>query len=877
MADLLRLNDPEADKKEWQENNLTEGSGETALIDISARRFSDVDVSHPYYPQIIAVCQKGYMNGVSENLFAPEYNLVMSDAVRVFINMLGYAEMAKLNSGIAGSIGLTDGLSIAMDEPATYGEVIKLIHNALDINVLEIKFNGTDVSYETSDETFMTAVLEMDKVKGVMTDNGYTSFKGESSIDENQVQVGSIIANISENTEYVRDLVGHKVEMYYYTDGDEYEVVYAEIAKDDDSISFDIADFEDFDGNSVSYFNGNRSISKKLADTAYMIYNGEAKTVFDESVFNFQSGEVTLINTNGSGYDLIIISCYEFAVVSSKNVNEGVIYNKIKNPLKSDLNKIDCSEDGTYESVTIKDTAGNILSLSELAENDVLNILRNSKDITITVSKISTDGFKVSGVETDDYGRTVITGAEDKYTVIDDYEASTEKVDFVLGSTYAIYLNMFDMVVWAEKYAGGENMGILTRVKYSEEEAEPFREVRIFTSGGKLEKITAAEKIKVNDVSKKFEDTVGELEAYYGKAIMYTLDAEGMLTKITTAEPFGTFGERGWYEIGPEGTYKYAQNDKDLSHMMFYVAGTTTLFTVPTDPAEYGNEKAFSVNTHGFSDGQSVTATGYARDKYSVIPDCLVIKKEVAGAGAVSALSDIFVIDKISTGLNSEDEAVNVIEGWEIDISAKTLSYKQHTVSEECIMVDQKNGYEIDTNGNIKLTGPRTFSELEKGDIIRYDKDSNGDIFKIRTSYDCSTGSYFNTGAGGFGSDLPLYSGSYAGSTSGSTWAGYPLTKSGIGVRITQGTDILPGNINLTDIEEVKNSLWAFKVNQPNAILVVEKTDGGKINMYQGSIDDLTTYQDSGSNSETDILVMLTEWSSATRGTVIYKNFNLTK
>ena len=877
LADLLRLNDLNADEKEWQENNFSVNSNETALIDASARRFKDVDVSHPYYSQIIAVCQKGYMRGVSEKNFAPEYNLVMGDAVRVFINMLGYAEMANMNYGIANSIGLVDGISTAMDKPATEGDIIKLIHNALDINVLEIKFNGTDLIYETSDETFMSAVLKMDKVKGIMTDNGHTSFKEESIIGESQVQVGGIIANISEDTEYVRDFIGHKVELYYYIDGDEYEVQYAEIARDDNSFSFNIADFENFDGKSISYFNGKRSVNEKLADTVNMIYNGEAKTIFNETVFDFESGEVTLVDTMGNGYDLIIVTCYEFAVISSKNVNEEVIYNKIKNPLKPDLNKIDYSIDGTYERVTIKDTAGNNLSVADLRENDVLNILRNSKEMEITVSKISVDGFKVQGIEKDDFGRTIIADSENKYMITDEYEHSTEKTDFMVGSTYTVYLNQFNMVVWAEKYAGGESIGILTRVRYSEEEAEPFREVRIFTSGGKLEKITAAEKIRINDVNKKFEKAVTELEDYYGKAIMYTLNADGVLTNITTAEPFGALGDRGWYEIGSERTYKYAQNDKDLSQLMYYVEGITMLFTVPTDPAEYGNEKAFSVNTHAFSDGQSVTATGYAKDKYSVIPDCLVIKKETVGVGAVSVLSDIFVIDKISTGLNSEDEVVKVMTGWEIDISEKKLSYTQQPVSDECIMVDQKNGYEIDPNGNVELTGPRTFSELSKGDIIRYDKDANGNIFKIRIAYDCSTGSYFNTGAGGFGSDVPLYSDSYAGSTAGSTWAGYLLTKSGIGVRITKGTNILPGSVDLMDVEGLENSLRAFKIDRPNAILVVEKNDGGTIKMYRGSLEDLTTYQESGSNAGTDILVMLTHWTSATRGTVIYKNFDLTK
>lgn len=870
LADLLRLNDQNAAQKEWEENNILEDVEEKIELDLSLRKFDDVDVSHKYYSQIIAVCQKGYMKGVSEKLFAPEYDIVMSDAVRVFINMLGYAEMAKLNSGIASTIGLTDGITTKMNEPAKMSDVIKLIHNALDINVLEMKFNGTDVSYETSDETFMTAVLKMNKVKGIMTDNGFTSIKGESSLTEGQVQVGNVVANTSESTEYVKDFIGHKVEMYYYIEDDEYEVQYAEIARDDESISFDICDFEKFENGNISYFNGNRSINKKLTANVYMIYNGEAKTVFDESVFDFQSGDVTLIDTEGKGYNLIVVTRYEFAVVSSRNVNEGAIYNKIKVPL-SDLNKIDCSEDGTYESVIIKDTAENILSLSDIAQNDVLNILRNSKKIIITVSKGKVEGFKVKGSETDDCGRLIIADEEKKHVVADDYENSSDKIDFLLGNTYVIYLNMFDKVVWAEQYAGGENVGILTRVKYVEED-EHFRELRIYTSGGKLEKINAAEKIKVNGKNQKFENAVTELEDYYGKAVMYILDKEGILTEITTPEPFGTWGDRGWYEIAPEDVYQNGSFS-----MMMVKSDKTFMFTVPKDTAEYGNEKAFSTN-YVFPENGTTTLAGYAKDKYSIVPDYMVIKTETATSGPVSVNSKVFVIDTISKGLNADDEVMNVIEGWEFDVVpyTSTLTYTKYSISEDCIMVDQINGNEIPSDADVKISGPRKVSELEKGDIIRYAKDANGDIGRIRIAYDCSTGSYFNTGDGGSGSDISI-TGQYKGGTGGSTWAGYPIMKSGTGVRMTGGTDILPSGVDLTSFEEVKNKTWTFDVVLPGRILVVEQTGRGKLNMYKGSMDDLTTYQDALKNKETDIMVVITEWSKTMKGTVIYKNFDLTE
>ena len=82
---------------------------------------------------------------------------------------------------------------------------------------------------------------------------------------------------------------------------------------------------------------------------------------------------------------------------------------------------------------------------------------------------------------------------------------------------------------------------------------------------------------------------------------------------------------------------------------------------------------------------------------------------------------------------------------------------------------------------------------------------------------------------------------------------------------------------NIVSFEEVKNKTWTFDVVLPGRILVVEQTGRGKHNMYKGSMDDLTTYQDALKNKETDIMVVITEWSKTMKGTVIYKNFDLTE
>ncbi len=854
LANLCGLIDEDADKKEWQDSNYTAPKDETADLDIKNRTFYDVDASHPYYAEILAVCQKGYMRGVSENLFAPEYNLAMKDSVRVFINMLGYAQMYEMNTSTPSSIGLLDGITTDLARPATMGDIVKLIYNSLDINIMELKITGGNTAnYVESDETFMTAVLKMGKIKGVMTDNGETSFTGPSNIGADEVQVGNVKAKLTEETQYAREYLGHQVDMYYRDIDDEYIVAFVQLGKNDEAVTFDIKNFEGFNNGKISYFDGKKTITEEIDVPAYMIYNGEAKTVFDENTFNFKSGDVTLVATEGSKYDVIIVNCYEFAVVKSRNTNEGVVYNKLKVPGKEDLNSINCTEEKDYEKVIIKSNDGTMLAFSDLAENDVLNIKRNSKDIYITVSRDPVKEFKVIGKGKDDNNRNVITNGENEYIVSDYFDNSTAKTDFVMGGIYTVYLDMFGKVIWAEKADSSESVGILTQVLCNED--DELRFARIYTAAGELKKFDIPEKIKVNGSTKKLEKFVTELQNYYGKAVMYELNDEGQLVKIVLPEAFGTFGDTGWYEIAPEGTYTYNANDNDLSRMMYYVKSKATLFTCPEDAAKYKEEKEFSVNKVVFVDTNTYTAVGYAKDKYSVIPDVIILR-ENATVGDTAAEGNILLIEKISQGLNIDDEPIKILSGYRIQ--DKGIKYEELTVNSECVMV-QREGGEVDQSGDISVVGPRKVSELSKGDIIRFKLNSQNEIISIRTAYDLDTKKCFSTGAG------------EEGNANGSTLAGYAWLRSGESVRITKDTSTLPSAVTITDATSVKDNLLAFRVNCPNAILVVETENNKASKIYQGTLDDLITYQDINNSSKTNILVLLTHWSSAMRGAVIYK------
>lgn len=861
ITKLLKVSNTFSDD-DWKNAIYGEDSSSTVEIDINDEPLEDVDVSHPYYYQIKYLYNRGYMKGISQKRFAPEQNIILEDAVDVLLNMMGYSDMKKLDANIADKLGMMSGIKISQNEAATVEALIRLIYNSLDIKVMETKvLSVSDIRYVESEKSFMQAVLKMDKVTAVMIDNGYTSYYGKSNINKNNIQVGNVVVEIEDKDEYVRDFIGKKVHMYYTIDDDDSKLVFAQISSSDKSVSFDISDFESFDGKHIKYQNNKKTISRSFEDNIYLIVNGEAVKEFDESIFKFDSGEVTLSSISGNRYDVINIKKYEYAVVQTKNTEDGLLYNRIRDSRDTSLNVIDISEDGEYEDVFITDISSNKMSIADISVNDVLNIRRNSKQIYIIVSGEKKESVRITSTGEDDDGRTISDG-ENEYKIAGVYERSAAAVDFIAGNVYTLYLNAFGDVVWGEKISGGEMIGILTKVIYDEdEEIDGLRMIQFFTDEGKMVKYYSDKKIKVNGKSVKFVDVKSELEEELGTPMLLKVNDSGIVESITTPESFGNFGDRGWYVTAPKRSYSYSGNGNDFSRMMYYKSGQTGVFTVPSALEDFADERNFSYNTYAFTNNKSETVAGYSRSKYSMIPDIMVVTTDKVQVGATASYNKIFVIDSIRRGINQEDSEIMILDGY--DITNKTATKATLNISEDCVMVERIGG-EVDSTKPAETVGPRTCAELASGDVIRYKLDSaTNEAVSIRIAYDCSTGERFNCG---IGDDIHTN-----GNANGTTYAGYALSKDGTGLRMTIGK-LMPSMVDYKNISKITENIMGFNVTCSNAIIVVESKNGGKKKIRKGSMEDIITYEDTGSDAESDRAVILAHWSAEMLGVVIYKN-----
>lgn len=116
--------------------------------------FNDVSKEHWAYKWIYAAKDNGIADGDGNGNFNPEESVTNEEIVKMTVCLLGYKETAEIQGGYpagytaaASRIGVTKGLYLTANTPATRGDVAVMIYNALDIPVMVKKSNETDDVY----------------------------------------------------------------------------------------------------------------------------------------------------------------------------------------------------------------------------------------------------------------------------------------------------------------------------------------------------------------------------------------------------------------------------------------------------------------------------------------------------------------------------------------------------------------------------------------------------------------------------------------------------------------------------------------------------------------------------------------------------------
>ena len=666
----------------------------------STTRFPDVEEGHWATGYINIGTTEGLIIGDDKGNFRPDDNITYSEAITIFVRALGYEPQAQSKGGFptgylmsGNSMGLTSGISVAAarsSKPVSRGQIAQLAYNALNINLMEQVGFGNNASYEIVDDTLLTSKLDAKLIEGTVTAVGSSSLEGKG-VDKGQIEIdGKIYKTGSAD---VRNVLGLNVDAYVSVkpsskDNNTIKAIVATEGKNDIThISADNLDSitSASTGKTINYFLGSKKQKITIANDSIVVYNGKSSDM--DSLRMIDSGNIMVLNRD-NGKKIVFVNETVNYVIDEVILSSNRITDKYNmSPLTLDR------EDDNTAFVIEKDNKP--IEINDLKEWDV---------VTLTISE---DKTVIYGTVINNTVSGKITEVEDKYVYVGDKKLSVapnypDKLS--IGDEGIFYLDAeekiagFDEGITKSKdYAYIANMNITTGLNAS-------LELEVMDASGKISRITAASKIKVNSKTYSTPQSAHDAIGEGGQLVTMKLNSKGELSEITKSTD-GDINEDEFIRNYSSVTAEYNSKTSLLTseEMEVRVGNNTIVFDIPQN----GETTDYSVADKSFfSDGDKYDVSVYDLSEDFTAGVIVVTSSENKPSEESSAI----IIDKITTSRDENGDSIDKIYGYQngerISLTAEKGIFKKGTKS------------------------------LEAGDIIQAKADAKGKVKSISLLFD---------------------------------------------------------------------------------------------------------------------------------------------
>lgn len=510
--------------------------------------FYDVDKDHPCFTEISTGAANGYMVGFSDGKFYPDKTITVNEAIKTFVNALGYELPAENRGGYpngyimtAHSIGLLENINTGVNE-LNYEDYTKFLENALECNIYEISYDGQSVRYEESDKVnALQKFRDIIKVRTTVTANAVTGLESVSDKTSNSDYVKLNGEEVLTGETNIADYIGYAVEAYiYYEDEDAVgEVKFFNIDRKNNTIIVDAEyiydDSSDFSAyNFVYETESGRTKNIKITSDTSIIYNGAAKPEYSKDDLIPEIGNVTLIDSNNDGtVDCISIFKAEMEIIvdyaSSKD--DGISISDKKDSDKYYL------YDNEYENYVVyvdgeKSSPGAISA-------GMLVLIGTNGEHSITYAYSQTITGTISEITNDNNGSAYVTIDKVKYKIA----PGSEKYSFRLKDTGVFWIDDKNNVYGFEKdLVSDKSYGYLIRGYLDEEEYPIIAGIKVLTANNDIERYDFNEYIKLNNRKTENIDAANALKEegeWKDQLVMYKLDENKKVTELYTVTDDG--------------------------------------------------------------------------------------------------------------------------------------------------------------------------------------------------------------------------------------------------------------------------------------------------------------------------------------------------
>lgn len=862
--------------------------------------YSDVNKNLESYEAINVLSQYGLMEGVTSRRFESDENMEINRALKTIEYLMGYKSLAEAYGAYPAGVGklasqlkLKNG--IRASSHFTYEDLACLITNAFDVKMYGITSVGTTASFEALEETMLEKYMGLKKLEGYITKNDVFDIENGSSDCIDSVKINGILLN-TELCGYMQDYPGRNVRCYYGIEDSKYEgcIVYGYLYTNDKyekTISLDR--IEGFNGQYAEYLDENEAVKRiKISSPVRVIVNGELKTSYDDSIFDFESGYVSFTSLNKDGiFDLIIVEGYESRFIGSVDMNTLTVFNKAYSSQDSYEDKMLCLDKNTTDKkIIVKNSNGENVGAESITSLSVINVAQSSVMIKVIISDTKITGFTVKSRKIGDDGEYISDG-NNEYKLSESLKNAELKADFELGSEITAYLDYFGNIAWIVKTDNsGWRISYLSKFFYNEDEDKTT--AKIFVSDKQFNNFNLADKaVLYNEEDEKISlnksNAFNVLRNYSNMVVRYKLnDMEEItaveiplndssktkktdrLTKIFIASDNETYDNYyGNYTFVKERGYITAESK------VFMTDKNTTILNIPIDKSNYQKYLYTTVNDIQLSQGSKQFAfTAYATNPKAIMAEYVTLtidsKTSISGDGHMP-----MIVTSVTQELDYEDNPCTKIVGY-------------YNGTEKVIYDLLENDYANNAEDYSK-TGEKY--SVGKGDIVFFATDSEGYLSYLRMVVDAD-GRYDNSKYGiddyfGFNEKGTLagtigYWRNDIGNTNPNT-GGYGTVQSNNAKKFNSGYPrflwgyvydvqddiaiITTQNLHESQYDE-KDDRFVTEGRYIAGNVAYVKYENGNVTAQNGSIANIKSYKDYGKNCSR-ILVM--SWVYATRNFVI--------
>lgn len=692
-----------------------------AFKDVAAI-FTDVRQDDWFCGYIGAVCANGLMRGVSENSFDPYSNVTYEQAVKTLVATLGYTTAAEKNGGyptgyIAEGIRLGLTKNVPNEKPFTRESVMKLIYNALDVDMLVMEFGGKGGYYIEEGKTLRSMYLapssdvQIIKREGIITANNDTFLNSaNASLEKDEVEIDDVRYKVGTTNAY--DFIGQRVEYYAMDDGGRKTLISVRSARNTEIIDIDVTELTSASLSEVIYKENGKTQRNNISG-AKIIYNGRLVLVPTDSDLDIRRGDLKLIdNDDDNMADVVFVTDWE--TVRVKEVRENTVEFESGSTFDgARFLHIDIEDEDEEIHYLLKNSEGERITPAEIEKDSILSISadKNRKFYTIvctasakegTITAIGDENIELDGELISIYeGDTFTFEAGDKIIAYLDFKGNLvtfEEQEETLN--YAYILTAAPKGSFGNSFQVKMVVGSPVDFQYDKNEADLDDTnliPTVFCKNTDIQVFDVAEKIIVNDVSLKSasEKSAALLPGLY----MYELTEEGELRKLTTAVQWGG------------GTsMSYNPYDKTFAknsfRTPFAINVDTVVICLPTNGDATDEDYFVPLKIKNSDSNPTFHAVGYDYDTDTKKVGALIFYD-------VMRKSDVLTINTESSSIGMVAKAAMILDENGEYVPNITIATKSGTVEYAVNEVSGKND---------------SLKALKAGDLIYYEVDLSGKL-----------------------------------------------------------------------------------------------------------------------------------------------------